>query len=519
MLIRRSVMKVFIIAKSDNEFKIIKYIENNAVLYMVPKGDIRIVKEPANCDALVFDEDNITTAREVITLNSLCKKSYIWIYGTAIPLFDIELLDAIQKRFFDTENWDNVKHINRIKVEIGYILKSKRLNSYPSQLQMESTSFCNARCIMCSHYYADNTGALDMSDEMLSRLESILPYIDIMILHGNGEPFLSKKLEESVNLYKKYKVKLTTNTNLSILTDNIVRMINEAFVNIRVSCDGCSKDIYEGIRRELSFDRLVANLEKLRDECPNVSKTMACVMMRQNLEQLPDLVRFARKYNFEEIIFSNLGTSLLVGNEMDATYHYPALTAKKLRESLRVGKEIGIKVTVPNSYDLSIDDEQRVQEELKIIHKDSFFVDEEEIGRIKSFTESVVGDEYRIIEDLADCYWEDDLYDCNGICEWCTEKLFMDLKGNVYVCCINATYRIGNIFETKDFMDIWNNETYIKIRSLFYEGKFPGFCDNCQFVLNGSLKYVDNKELDAGFKNRRHISKFYRDYTEGGANG
>ena len=68
-------------------------------------------------------------------------------------------------------------------------------------------------------------------------------------------------------------VKLTTNTNLSILTDNIVRMINEAFVNIRVSCDGCSKDIYEGIRRELSFDRLVANLEKLRDECPNVSKS------------------------------------------------------------------------------------------------------------------------------------------------------------------------------------------------------------------------------------------------------
>lgn len=68
-------MKVFIIAKSDNEFKIIKYIENNAVLYMVPKGDIRIVKEPANCDALVFDEDNITTAREVITLNSLCKRA------------------------------------------------------------------------------------------------------------------------------------------------------------------------------------------------------------------------------------------------------------------------------------------------------------------------------------------------------------------------------------------------------------------------------------------------------------
>ena len=204
---------------------------------------------------------------------------------------------------------------------------------------------------------------------------------------------------------------------------------------------------------------------------------------------------------------------------MDASYHYPALAAKKLREAIAIGDEIDIRVTIPNSYDLSIYDEETVEEELKKIHEEPFFKGEEEIGRIKRFTESVVGDEYRIIEDLADCFWEDDLYDCNGICEWCTEKLFMDLKGNVYVCCINATYRIGNIFDTQDFMDIWNNETYMKIRSLFYEGKFPGFCDNCQFVLNGSLSRINNKGLAAGFKNRRHISKFYRDYTEGESNG
>lgn len=512
-------MRIFLIAKDGNIFKIKKYVENNAVLYAVSRESIQIVDDPVGCDAFIFDEENIASAKDVITKNNLCGKSYIWIFGTAIPLFDIELLNDIQNQYFDKEDWGKVKYINRIKIEIGYILKNKILSSYPSQLQIESTSFCNARCIMCSHYYAENAGALDMSDEMLKKLECILPYIEVAILHGNGEPFLSKKLEESIKLYKKYNVKLTTNTNLSILTEKIVQMINDAFVNIRVSCDGCSKDVYEGIRRGLSFDRLVSNLEKLRDGCSNVSKTMACVMMRQNIEQLPELVRFAKKYDFEEIIFSNLGTSLLVGNEMDATYRYPVLVAKKLRESLKIGSEIGIRVTVPNSYDLSLDDEQKVQEELKIIHENPFFADEEEINRVKSFTESVVGEEYRIIEDLSDCYWEEDLYDCNGICEWCTEKLFMDLKGNIYVCCINATYRIGNIFETNDFMDIWNNETYVKVRSLFYEGKFPGFCDNCQFVLNGALSHIDNKDLAVGFKNRRHISKFYRDYTEGESNG
>ena len=512
-------MRIFLIAKDSNAFKIKKYVVNNAVLFNVSKESIKFVDTPADCGTLIFDEESISTAKDIIHANKLCKDSYIWIFGTAIPLSDIELLDEIQNQYLKKEDWDKVKYINKIKIEIGYILQDKRLSTYPSQLQMESTSFCNARCIMCSHYYAENIGALDMTDEMLRKLECILPYIEVAILHGNGEPFLSNMLEKSVKLYKKYHVKLTTNTNLSILTDKIVQMINDAFVNIRVSCDGCSKDVYEGIRYGLSFDRLVSNLKRLRDECPNISKTMACVMMRQNIEQLPDLVGFAQKYGFEEIIFSNLGTSLLVGNEMDATYHYPALSAKKLREALKIGREIGIKVTVPNAYDLSLDDERRVQEELLRIHEKPFFADKEEINRVKNFTESVVGDEYRIIENLADCYWEENLYDCNGICEWCTEKLFMDLKGNIYVCCINATYRIGNIFEANNFMDIWNNETYIKIRSLFYEGKFPGFCDNCQFVLNGSLRHVDNKNLDSGFKNRRHISKFYKEYTEGGTIG
>ena len=512
-------MRVYIIANNDNKFKIARYIENNAVLYAFSKNDIQIVDNLDDCDSFVFDEGNIANARDIIVQRKLCDKSYVWIYGTAIPLNDIELLDTLQKYFFDKEDWNNVKHINRIKIEIGYILKNKQLNSYPSLLQMESVSFCNARCIMCSHYYADNDGALDMTDEMLEKLEHILPYIEIVILHGNGEPFLSKKLEESVNLYKKYNVKLTTNTNLSVFSDKIVKMINDSFVDIRVSCDGCTKDIYEGIRRDLSFERLVNNLEKLRDECPRVSKTMTCVMMRQNLEQLPDLVRFAKKYGFSEIIFSNLGTSLLVGNEMDASYHYPALVSKKLREAKAIGEEIDIRVTIPNSYDLSIYNEESVEIELRKIHDKTFFTGEGEIKRIKNFTKSVVGDEYRIIENLADCYWEEDLHDCNGICEWCTEKLFIDLKGNVYVCCINATYRIGNIFEANDFMDIWNNKTYMKIRSLFYEGKFPGFCDNCQFVLNGSLTRIDNKGLAASFKNRRHISKFYMDHTGEETNG
>lgn len=88
-------MKVHIIASSDNKFKIAKYIENNAVLYAFPKKNIQIVNDPDNCDSLVFDEENIASARDIIVQKGVCDKSYIWIYGTAIPLQDTELLDTI----------------------------------------------------------------------------------------------------------------------------------------------------------------------------------------------------------------------------------------------------------------------------------------------------------------------------------------------------------------------------------------------------------------------------------------
>ena len=472
------------------------------------------VAEPEKYDRIILDEEGLD--RAIVLLDSLksFEKVYLWLFGALIPVSSPSLMEAALQRFLAAHNWAEVKRINKIKIKLNRLQKAEILNSYPSQLQLESTSFCNARCIMCSHYYAENNGALDMSPELLEKLKELFPYLQIIIMHGNGEPFISRTFQQSVDTYSHYGIVLTTNTNLSVLNQNHIKAIKKAFVNIRVSCDGCTKDIYEGIRRGLSFQHFVHNLERLQRECPNVTKTMATVMMRQNLEQLPEMVEFAAKFGFEEIIFSNLGVSLLVGNEKDNTSHYPYFAAKQLRNALETGKRCGITVTIPSAYDLSLADEAIVEQEIAQIHAAPFFQDAEQISQIQKFALSVVGDEYRIIEDLKDCYWEEDLYECRGICEWCLEKPFIDLSGNVFVCCINASYRVGNVFEYDSFLDLWNNPTYRKIRHLFYSGKLPGFCDNCQFILNHSLSCLEVPNPDQKFYQRRHISRFYREYCE-----
>lgn len=515
-------MKVLIIADIGNQQKIENYLSSYKKFfryseliefsYFEKKGT-----DLSEFDCIVLDEYSLNEVVHLYKENCRYDNLFLWFEGALICISDTDLLKSMSDKAIKTKNWYLVKRINRIKIDLNRIMKRTDIDTYPSQLQLESTSFCNAQCIMCSHYYAGNKGALDMNYKILEKLSEIFPYLDVLIMHGNGEPFISKLFSESAKMYSTYGIGLTTNTNLSILTDDHVRLINQSFVNIRVSCDGCTREIYEGIRKRLSFDNFVENAIRLRDLCPSVSKTMASVLMRQNIEQLPEMVAFAAEYGFEEIIFSNLGVNLIVDNEKDNIFNYPYLASKQLKKAIDMGAKCGIKVTIPSSFDLSLDDEFRCREELEIIHSTLFFMQEEEVAEVREFVESIVGDEYRIVENLSDCYWEENLYSCDGICEWCIEKPYIDLKGDVFVCCINASYRIGNIFDYDSFLDLWNNSTYKKIRTLFYNGKLPGFCDNCQFILNKSLKKLSVPSPNEGFYQRRHISRFYHDYC--GVNG
>ena len=56
-------------------------------------------------------------------------------------------------------------------------------------MQIEMTNRCNANCIMCIHFYLDIKGASDISDTIMNRLDSILPYCETVMLNGDGEPF------------------------------------------------------------------------------------------------------------------------------------------------------------------------------------------------------------------------------------------------------------------------------------------------------------------------------------------
>ncbi|MBV1708947.1 MAG: SPASM domain-containing protein [Erysipelothrix sp.] len=507
-------MRIIVHAKTENKSKIELLVLSSPIFS--DGSSIEFLSSSINNDTpweyIIIDEHHIDVVNNYET-DEISSKLYLLFFDSLVTASNLEHINQAQHMFYQKQDWGQVKRLNKIKIFFNRLLKREVLDTYPSRIQLESTSVCNAQCIMCRHFYAGNHGAVDMDDRLISKLKEVFPYIEVLIMHGNGEPFISRTFDACIDIYSKYNIKLTTNTNLSVLTENQIDMINQNFVSIQVSCDACTKEIYEGIRKNLSFDKFIANTARLRDMCPSVPKTLVCVVMRQNLQQIPEIVDFAVEYGFSEVVFADLGTNPLIGNELDNVQTYPFVAAKQFRKCLQNGQKYQIKVTIPSDYDLTLENEIECSRELAIVEQTPFFKTDEETDSIKAFARTIIGDDYLTDEDLADLTWDSDLYDCKGICDWCISSPYIDLRGNVYVCCINSVFRIGNVHDYESFLDLWNHDTYKKIRKLFYSGKLPAFCNNCQFIRDGSLKNLFVKNPDKNFYRRRHVSNFYRNQS------
>ena len=94
------------------------------------------------------------------------------------------------------------------------------VSTFPTRITIESTSFCNLRCVMCPH----GIGAVDrprhMPERMLDSLVEAAAVVNQAQLHGIGEPLASpvfwRALESDVF---HADTKLTVNTNLTILNE------------------------------------------------------------------------------------------------------------------------------------------------------------------------------------------------------------------------------------------------------------------------------------------------------------
>jgi len=178
-------------------------------------------------------------------------------------------------------------------------------DGYPTIMEFFLDLTCNLECIMCTGEYSSsirkNREHLPphkniYGNAFLEELDEFIPYLKKASFVG-GEPFLIdyyyKIWEKIFELNPDCTIALTTNG--TILSEKVKRVLERGKFEIRLSLDGLTKDVYEGIRKNANFDKVMENLKYLHAYCKKKNTLFEIVPCPQksNWHQMPKMVEFA----------------------------------------------------------------------------------------------------------------------------------------------------------------------------------------------------------------------------------
>lgn len=196
------------------------FICNDKEIFFVDIYDENIKK-----DLVIVDYNYIDEYWTSIPVPSA--KLLLYLNGFIFNPYDKTGIEELEKTLIENERWDILRAINKAKIHLNVLHKKLILDTKPTFLQLEITNYCNAKCIMCPHIYQGNAGAKHLSKDTFSRLEELLPYIEVAVLHGNGEPFMNPNFEEYLKEYRRYGIAISACTNLSIFDSQIATIVDQ----------------------------------------------------------------------------------------------------------------------------------------------------------------------------------------------------------------------------------------------------------------------------------------------------
>ena len=323
----------------------------------------------------------------------------------------------------------------------------------PKVVFIEVTNRCNLLCQTCPRTYFEREPLKTLSLHEFISIAEQFPQMQRASLHGIGEPLLNAELPEMIRYLKERKVEVIINSNGTLLTDEWQRKLIESGLDqYRCSIDGATDETYARIRGAALLPKLKKGLqglvktkERLEMATPGIS--IWCVATRENLQELPDLLRLASALGVPEVYVQRM---VYFAREPDQQYGMArdgiAIFGKEdnieqhiLDECTRLSSELGIKFLAAGGRDP---------------------INSLAAARTSDFSP-----------------WQACMR------PWTTA--YITVNGNCLPCCISpfATDHyenliLGNIFE-RTFTEIWNEPQYRKFRTDFLSEHPHQACTSC----------------------------------------
>lgn len=147
----------------------------------------------------------------------------------------------------------------------NYVLGNRL--KFPKLISLELTNACNARCVMCPRdHMSRKIGNMGM--EIIEKIcrDAYKKPVRKINMFGFGESLLHPRHIDMINFVKKSLpgVELNLSTNAQLLDDrHASELLASGIDRINIDIDGVTKETYEQVRKQLSFETVTANIKNL----------------------------------------------------------------------------------------------------------------------------------------------------------------------------------------------------------------------------------------------------------------
>lgn len=177
----------------------------------------------------------------------------------------------------------------------------------PLVLEFEIANTCALECVMCGGHWSSAIRARreglpplrnPYDARFLREIEELLPTIVAARFLG-GEPFLIPAYLEIWDGIRRLnpQAEVSITTSADVLPERQRQMLEHLRASIVVSLDGVTRETYESIRLNASFERVMENLRYFSDYTRRRGTTLTAAVcpMTHNWQELPAIVEFCEQ--------------------------------------------------------------------------------------------------------------------------------------------------------------------------------------------------------------------------------
>jgi MoaA/NifB/PqqE/SkfB family radical SAM enzyme len=359
------------------------------------------------------------------------------------------------------------------------VFTTTRPQSLGTLLACDTSAECNLRCLPCvldkrlRNEYRNPAKGLEKVGELTAGL---VPFASKIQPYLTGEPFFREDvwqvLEQANDIAEERVLEVEVSTNALMLKGRLLdRVLRSCITSLLVTVNAGTEKTYKRICGG-NFSLLKENLISLR-ESPlrkkRLTVSLSFVLMRENMEELPDFVRLAKEVGADAMqiwslnnVAGGMAEKIGVGGfvflyRQQMPKYYPVLAGKMLEQSLTLAAELGVRVGATPSY--------RIDE-----------------NSVDDISYPLTGAEFTVLADKFDRMAKEESSDKDRIrkCYFPWNSIYYTTEGN-FAPCLHLVYKGGFANIYREGIDgVWNGKIMQELRSSIMDGKIHELCRDAQ---------------------------------------